>query len=48
MQAVEIRLAILASPNPFSIDDAGLNAKGQKGFRDPGILAGPIITPASV
>ena len=48
MQLVEVRFAILASPYPFPVNDAGLHPKGQKGIHDPGILARPVIAPASV
>ena len=48
MQALEIRLAIGSNPCGFPVNDAGLNLQGQKGFGYPGILAGPVITPASV
>jgi hypothetical protein len=45
MQPVEIGLPILASPYRFPVNNAGLHPKGQKGFPNPGILAGPVITP---
>jgi hypothetical protein len=48
MQPVEIGLPILASPYPFPVDDAGPDLEGQEGFDYPRILAGPVITPASV
>ena len=48
MQLVEIRLAVLPSPNRFPVHDDGADPKGSQRLDYPEILAAPVVTPASV
>jgi hypothetical protein len=48
MQLVEIRLAVLPSPNRFPVHDDGADPKGPQRLDYPRILAGPIVASARV
>jgi hypothetical protein len=44
MQLVEVRLAVLPSPNHFPVHDDGADPKGQERLDYPRILAAPVVT----
>jgi hypothetical protein len=48
MKLLEIRLAVLPSPNRFPIHDDRADPEGQQGFDNPRILGGPIIASTGV